>query len=1152
MSDVEERYEEEFKFAQQMKDTCCDKSGKETNPAKAAEILHQIGLIYRKRSPDKISLIKSAGLLNAAIFRNPPNVSQIKSDLFEICRHILEQSNANNQTADLIGKSQQIKTSIVHLRKTVTNILKNKVPKISVKSSKTNRIALSKTKTTAIQELNKIIANKYKQIMAELSQYCEDIMGKAPCEYSIVGMGSLAREEITAYSDFEHIILLFDDKNYKSYLEYFKWFSVIFHIVVLNVQETIVPSLNIASLNGKESILGDWFYDDVTPRGISFDGMMPHACKFPLGRQQHTENKLFTTELIKPVSEMLEYLSSDADLKNGYHLADILTKTCFVFGNEDIFKQFADGARIYCDTKTETDIINDIKNQVKQDLNNFSTRFRLSNLKSQHTINIKQLVYRSTTIFISALARKHNISANSCFDIIDQMANSKQITQNTAEKLKFAIAFACEMRLRVYTKKNCQCDNAIDLQQDGIETFLDIVGMACTISYFQIAYCLQCEVAKQLNFTKLHFYTDPQLINITIGLVFRMKNLTTLSKDSQKQIWDSSKFDFDACIEQLESQMKLNTINDSSNQTDLNHQQIKSVADYLCSTQVFDEAVEFYKHLLNVYESKSLDKSGDYDVVWVNYQIGYCLLRLNKPDQALSYLRRALQIEGNGGRPKLVPSTLHNIGLCHMDVHNYEEALTNLNRALEIDQNTTLNADTDRDVATTLNNIGRCHIYLHNYDEALTHLNRALEIEQNTTLNPHADPGVAITLHNIGRCHMCLRNYDEALSNLHRALEIKQNATPNADADRYVATTLHTIGLCHIRLHNYDEALTHLNRALEIEQNTTLNADTDRDVAIALHTIGRCHIDLHNYDEALTHLNRALEIKQNTTPNADTDRDVAATLHNIGRCHMDVHNYEEALTNLNRALEIEQNITLNVDTDRSVAATLHTIGRCHIDLHNYDEALTNLNRALEIEQNTTLNVDTDRRVAATLHTIGRCHIDLHNYDEALTNLNRALEIEQNSSLDVDKDRDLAATQRAIGRCLTGLQQYDDSWNRLQQSLKILQRTTLDDRKDIGIARTFTYMGECLIGKQQYAEALIYLQKAHKIYQTQIKWEKDPDLATTLSSMGICLIKLQEYADALNRFEESLEIYKKLPSNENIASQIESIRCKIDKCLLQVA
>ena len=162
MSDVEERYENEFRLAQHMKDTCCDESGKETNPAKAAETLHQIGLIYRKRSPDKISLIKSAGLLNAAIVRNPPNVSQIKSDLSELCRHILQTAEAN-QTADLIGKSERVKDSVTKLRNEVKEFLENKVSRISQIPSKTNLIALNKAKTTAIQQLNKLIANKYKQ-----------------------------------------------------------------------------------------------------------------------------------------------------------------------------------------------------------------------------------------------------------------------------------------------------------------------------------------------------------------------------------------------------------------------------------------------------------------------------------------------------------------------------------------------------------------------------------------------------------------------------------------------------------------------------------------------------------------------------------------------------------------------------------------------------------------------------------------------------------------------------------------------------------------------------------------------------------------------------------------------------------------------------
>ena len=204
------------------------------------------------------------------------------------------------------------------MREDVKASLHKKVPKLKTKHTVDEFRKYYSDKIRAIRDINCTVATSYTNVMAELSQLCKDIMGEPPCEYAVVGMGSLAREEITPYSDFEHIILLSDDKNYKSHLEYFRWYSVIFHIIILNLQETIIPSLDTYSLNDKESSLGDWFYDHVTPRGILFDGMMPHACKFPLGRQQHTKNKLFTTELIKPVSEMLEYLSSDADLKNGY------------------------------------------------------------------------------------------------------------------------------------------------------------------------------------------------------------------------------------------------------------------------------------------------------------------------------------------------------------------------------------------------------------------------------------------------------------------------------------------------------------------------------------------------------------------------------------------------------------------------------------------------------------------------------------------------------------------------------------------------------------------------------------------------------------------------------------------------------------------
>ena len=115
---------------------------------------------------------------------------------------------------------------------------------------------------------------------------------------------------------------------------------------------------------------------------------MPHAYKFTLGRQQQTKRKQFSSELINPVSEMLKYISPEADLKNDYHLADKATNIYFVNRSKNIFKQFEDGTKQYLNKKSEKDTTNDLQKQVKEDFNNFCTRFRLRNLtsKNQHTL----------------------------------------------------------------------------------------------------------------------------------------------------------------------------------------------------------------------------------------------------------------------------------------------------------------------------------------------------------------------------------------------------------------------------------------------------------------------------------------------------------------------------------------------------------------------------------------------------------------------------------------------------------------------------------------------------------------------------------------------------------------------------------------------
>ena len=517
--------EETKMLAYQLKNIC-NENGCETDPHKSAEIFHKLGQIYSKITSDKISLIKSVGLLNAALVRKPHHKTEIENDLFQICHQILRQANARDQTADLIAQGRYVKTQIDSMRERTKRGLnqRNKTAQSSFQNTSSSKVKFQRQhRIMSVREIQFQVTEQYKEIMRNVCHYCVNVLGPPPCKFAVTGMGSLARTEITPYSDFEHVILLEIHANYEQHLEYFRWLSVIFHVIILNVQETIIPSLNIKHLNDKSSEMGDWFYDS-NVRGVSFDGMMVHAWKFPLGRTQPTENKPWTTELIKPVDEMLKYLSSDVSLKNGYHLSDILMETCFVYGDPNLHVQFENGIDEHVKSKTVDQRYIEIKTQVEEDLDKYAIRHILINLRPKHILNVKQLFYRTSTLFIAALGKLLGAQSTSSFDIIDELAEQRKISDYAEQHLSFAIAISCELRLSVYMNENSQHDNISsgrDLET-MFEKVLTIIDKESLISYFQITYCLQLELIKKLAITSAYIYSNPNLLNLTICNALRL------------------------------------------------------------------------------------------------------------------------------------------------------------------------------------------------------------------------------------------------------------------------------------------------------------------------------------------------------------------------------------------------------------------------------------------------------------------------------------------------------------------------------------------------------------------------------------------------------------------------------------------------------
>ena len=1030
----------ESKLANQLKENC-DKQGKECDPLKSAPIFHQLGKIYYQRGKqecDIISIIQSAALYNAAIVRwqdQSKERQKVEDDLKELCDYILVQSEAQNQSADLIKQASKVKEQFEELRQNVKNVLQL-IPQVTESVTMEELENIEKQKVTSIRDLQTYIAEYYTKIMANLAKYCQCVLGNAPCKFAIIGMGSLARKEITPYSDFEHIIAL-DDEIVKMFTEiemekvlipYFKWLSVVFHVVVINLQETILPSVAVPSLNNfytEEKENSNWFFDGFTTRGVSFDGLMPHACKIPIGRQISTKQKPWKTELIKPVTSMLTYLTTESQLKQGYHLGDILTRTCFVHGDRTIYNQFNEEVAKILENQSEIERIDHVKRQINADLENFATRTTLFQMYMKDKINIKSVAYRSSTLFVIAMGRLFSVQKSSCFEIIEALANMHEISDYAKHKQMYAVALACEIRLRWYMQHNSQTD-VIEVRtcvENAIEKLFSIAGKPSTTSYFQIAYALQCDMSKRLNLKKLYFHSNPLLLNfsIAISLVTSTQSKMIISRtEIQKTKYDRL-YDFDKCLKLLENDMSSRNTDEEKSViaiSSIGFKKLHETGDILYELSCYDDALEHFQKSLQIltddinFSSSNLDYSlSDIETLCKTNtekaellsfnlkRIGECLMKTSKSNDAVKYLKQSAEIQEkasvNPSTDTKMSSILHKLGQCSLDLHEFNNALKYFNQSLQIEEQATENVEINANFANILHEIGRCLLNMNKHDEAIKYFERALQINEKITTNGETDTSLAITLHELGRCMLNINQYTEALNYFNRALQIKERATTNAQTDTSLAVTLHELGRCLLNTNQHKKALKHFENALQIEERVTTNAETDLSLAITLHILGKCLLDMNHHNKALKNLKRALQIKEQATKNAQTDTSIAVTMHELGRCLLNMNQNTEALSFLQKALKIKEQATTNPKNDLSFVRTLHELGRCLLSMKQYNEAIVYLNKALQVKERAATNAETDTSLVNTLQELGRCLVDMNRHNEALKYFEKALQIKKN-------------------------------------------------------------------------------------------------------------------------------------------------------------
>ena len=213
-----------------------------------------------------------------------------------------------------------------------------------------------------------------------------------------------------------------------------------------------------------DAINGEWFYDDVTPRGVSFDGLLPRACKIPLGNIQDFE-------LIHTPRKMAEFQSNDWYRKN-WSLADTLmtfsplhSKKSALVDNyrEEINKILS----IPCDSEhCKHDASSDTWSTrgscrglrvLKEDLSRYGDVTTVSNdFDEGKFYDVKKEIYRLTDRVFAALAKCYEIKPRGTFAILDELCRKKIISSEARYKFASASAIAIKLRLSTYLKAGKQ------------------------------------------------------------------------------------------------------------------------------------------------------------------------------------------------------------------------------------------------------------------------------------------------------------------------------------------------------------------------------------------------------------------------------------------------------------------------------------------------------------------------------------------------------------------------------------------------------------------------------------------------------------------------------------------------------------------------
>jgi hypothetical protein len=322
-----------------------------------------------------------------------------------------------------------------------------------------------------------IVARAYQQAEHDLLQ--AEIT--RPCDYAVIGLGSMSMQQATAYSDLEFAIIISGKENDSTRM-YFKNLTHLVHFRIIQLGETYWWHNNNREVQFNNDIqIREYGYN--TKKGVSFDTWD----KTPFGKE-------CKYELIRNVDGFLEYLRNEhkSTEKKDPLLHSMLETTCFIYGKESLFKDYHERAcmelqkdyqsnkdqaanrfdRMFLHDRDQVEEYNKDSRKVhatKPIITEYAESVRRiqSFLNEESDIlNVKQDIYRLIDRALYTYAGKHGWFQESIFQLLYRLydgISKSTVDSETCQYLHKMVYFAMKLKLLHHEHNRGRESGTIDM-----------------------------------------------------------------------------------------------------------------------------------------------------------------------------------------------------------------------------------------------------------------------------------------------------------------------------------------------------------------------------------------------------------------------------------------------------------------------------------------------------------------------------------------------------------------------------------------------------------------------------------------------------------------------------------------------------------------